>query len=142
MTSSGHSGSRQYFQQATSISTPRPSDQQPSVLQGNGPRMNSSAMASVGGTQILEDTNGSDSDSSELEEGEIDEKNLSPVPTVTKPVPLHAGPARRFKKEPPLHRPSHPPRRDPLYAKEPNFEQFQEHYSNARTPPHYDTPPR
>ena len=92
--------------------------------------------------EIPEDSDDDGSDSSELEEGEINEKDLPPVPTVTKPVPLHAGPARHFKREPPLHRPFHPPQRDLSYANEPNFEQSQGQYRHIQTPPYYSTPPR
>ena len=100
------------------------------------------ATAAVGGTQIPEDMNDDESDSSEIEEGEIIEKDPPPTPIVAKPESMHADPARRFRKEPPLHRLPIPPQRDLPYAVDPNFEQSQRQYNNTHTPPYYSTPPR
>ena len=90
-------------------------------------------------THALGGTNHDDSDPSELEEGEIVEKEAPPIPAVAKPLPLHALSARRFRREPPLHPFPHPPNRDSV---EPNFEQSQRQYRYTTTLPSYNTQSR
>ena len=140
--SSSLTGSPQHIQHSPTLSTSMPLDQRPSYLHNKSQNMDAPATPPVGAAEIPEDSDDDGSDSSELEEGEINENDLPPIPTVTKPVPLHAGPARHFKREPPLHRPFHPSQRDLSYANEPNFEQSQGQYRNIQTPPYHSTPRR
>lgn len=120
------------------MSTPTSSDLRPSSLQENN-QTPSPATAPVGDTHTAGRPNDDDSDSSELEEGEIVEEDLPRIPATAKPIPLHTGSARRFRRESPLHPFPHPPNRDSV---EPNFEQSQRHYKYTPTPQYHNTPPR
>lgn len=101
--------------------------------------MDCPAIAPVSDTRTPDGANHDDTDSSELEEGEIVEREVPPIPAVAKPIPLQAGSARRFRREPPLHPFPHPPDRDSI---EPNFEQSQRQYKYTTTLPNYNTQSR
>lgn len=70
------------------------------------------------------DTQGDTSSSDELEEGEISERDLPPLPPLRKPIPLIPASSRRYRK-PPYGKPppARPPLRDLPYSFPPDLEQ-------------------
>jgi hypothetical protein len=104
---------------------------QPSYLRNAG-LINSSA-SPTSSTNIQEDNRNDDgSTSSDLEEGEISERDL---PAISKPKPIPSKSTRRFRQDPPR-----PVSRDITY--DPNIEQLQRQYRPTMATPYYNRPTR
>jgi hypothetical protein len=81
------------------------------------------------------------SDSSELEEGEISERDLPPGPPVNKRTPVLSVSSQHYKKRKPPSSRTQPFRESPNYPYNPEYEQLflQGGYGNSPTPPQFPT---
>jgi hypothetical protein len=105
---------------------------QPSYLRNTG-NANLSIFPTTNNDNIQEDDNDGGSTSSELEEGEISERDLPPL---SKPIPITPPRStRRFRQPPPR-----PPPKDITHAS--NAEQLNRQYRPLMATPYYNLPTR
>lgn len=116
----------------STTSTPITLSSQPSYLRNTG-KSSPSAFPATKSGNIQENENDEDSSSSELEEGEISERDLPPLSKPTPNIPPRS--ARRFRQPPPR-----PPPKD--ITNEYNAEYLNRQYRPLMVTPYHKLPTR